>query len=352
MNLHPRTWMAWVAAAAVVAMIARNPIYSVIILVVSRMVILAQERQDERSPLLSWRVSLLVLLFSTAYSAFFVHGGRTVLVVLPDWPLVGGPVTAEAAADGLRNGLVLLALLSVFGAMNAAVRVGDLVRLIPVALQDLGVVVLIAITYVPETRRHLDRIREAQAIRGHQLGGLAEWRPVIIPLLVGGLERAMQLAEAMVARGYGATSTLEQSRSERLALLAALSLGLVGWLASFWVGWPGWLLLGVGGAVVAALLRRRGERQPRTHYRVTTWRRADTLALVAAVTAVLVVVVPLPFSDSASLVYVPYPRLSLPPFDWLIGLGLAALGLPALLAPRGGDSPDRLLTTEHYYGSD
>ena len=47
-----------------------------------------------------------------------------------------------------------------------------------------------AITYVPETARHFQRIREAQAIRGHRLRGLRDWRPIVIPLLVGGLERA------------------------------------------------------------------------------------------------------------------------------------------------------------------
>ena len=66
------------------------------------------------------------------------------------------------------------------------VPTAELAGLTPTALYELGLVLLVAITYVPETARHFQRIREAQAIRGHRLRGLRDWRPIVIPLLVGG----------------------------------------------------------------------------------------------------------------------------------------------------------------------
>ena len=81
----------------------------------------------------------------------------------------------------------------------------------PRAFYDLGVVVLIALTYVPQTMQQWQRIREAQAIRGHRWRGVRDWQPLVIPLFIGGLERAMALAEAMVARGYGATARRQQN---------------------------------------------------------------------------------------------------------------------------------------------
>ena len=35
------------------------------------------------------------------------------------------------------------------------------------------------------------RIREAQAVRGHRVQGIRDWLPIVVPLLVSGLERAM-----------------------------------------------------------------------------------------------------------------------------------------------------------------
>jgi len=58
-----------------------------------------------------WRFGLTVVTFSTFYNALLTHFGSTVLVTLPRaLPLVGGPVTLEAAAFGATRGLALWTL--------------------------------------------------------------------------------------------------------------------------------------------------------------------------------------------------------------------------------------------------
>ncbi|HUS94123.1 MAG TPA: energy-coupling factor transporter transmembrane component T [Patescibacteria group bacterium] len=336
MIMNARAWVVWVGAAMVATMVAQNPLYSLTILMAALVVSQNFGRQDNGFRLPIGRISLFVVAFSAVYTALFVHEGTTILFELPDWPLIGGAITLEALVEGASNGLVLVALLAIFAALNAIVPVSELVRLVPGALHDLGVVILVAVTYVPETRRQLTRIRQAQEIRGHQLSGVRDWQPIVVPLLVGGLERSMRLAETMVARGYGATTHKNSSTGERLLLVLGLVAALTGWLLVLWLGWPGWLLLASGLLAVVVILVRRGRAIRRTRYRVEVWSRRDILLVTVAIVALLAVLVPWSWVDQSSLAYSPFQTVSLPPYDLFIGLALASLALPAFLATRKG----------------
>jgi energy-coupling factor transport system permease protein len=218
----------------------------------------------------------------------------------------------------------------------------ELTRLMPAAFRDLGLVLLIAVNYVPETRRHLRRIQDAQAIRGHELRGLRDWRPLVVPLLVGGLERAMRLSETMVARGFGSTNHEPSRPVEQLVLIGGLLAAVAGWLIVVWRGGAGWLLLLVGVAAIGAVLLGRGRRARRSNYRRQPWRRIDVALTGTAILALAVVAFPWSFVDQGTLAWTPYPRLSLPPLDWLVVLALGGLALPALLVALGEpeEAPD------------
>jgi energy-coupling factor transport system permease protein len=322
--LDARAWLIWLLATAVSTMLIRNPLYLIIVLLAVQVVAVMCGGRGTAVRFSLWRIGLTILLFSTLFNFLFVHVGATVLWRWPlSWPYIGGAMTVEAAVFGVINGLVLLTLLATFLAFNTIVPVSDLVRLIPAAFRDLGVVLLIALTYVPETIEHWQRIREAQAIRGHQVKGIRDFRPIFIPLLIGGLERAMALAEAMVSRGYGATMTVERPLGTRLGLLAGLLLGLSGWLLSFWLGWWGWLLLGLGLALLVGLIWHMGRGVRRTHYQPWRWSWRETLV---AGTAVLPLFALWRWGETA--VYTPYFTITLPLFDPLLGLLLLAFIFP------------------------
>jgi hypothetical protein len=141
----------------------------------------------------------------------------------------------------------------------------------------------------------------------------------------------MGLAEAMVSRGFGATSDTRQPLSVQLLLIAGLLLALVGWVFTFWVDWLGWLLLVAGVSVVATLLLRIGRSTPYTRYRPRKWTRADTIVLAAIGLSLLLVFVPLPFVNQLTLAYVPFPALSVPAFDPVIGLALLLFLVPVFV---------------------
>ena len=330
-GVDARRWLIWLVAVATVTMVARNPLYTLLILLVIQVVETTSTPGVARRPLSLARLAPFILGFSVLFNLLFVHIGQTVLFRLPaEVPLLGGPITFEAFVYGLQNGLLLLALLALFTAFNRIVPTGELVRLAPRAFRDLGVVVLIAITYVPETARHLQRIREAQAIRGHRLRGVRDWQPVVIPLLVGGMERAMNVAESMVARGYGAPHAQPQRGGLLAALVGGLLLFFAGWLLALWLGWPGLLLLTLSTLWLVAVIWRAGRSVTHTRYRPHKWGWDDTLVAAGTLAACLLIALRAHFAAGV-LGYTPYPLFQLPSFDPVVGLGLFLLAAPALL---------------------
>lgn len=337
---NPKSWLIWFGAIIVIAMVTRNPLYALILLAISWLASATQGNNHNALKLPLGRVAVIILFFSIVYNALFVHAGDHVLLTLPQWPLIGGAITMEAIVDGARNGLMLLTLLVVFVAFNAVIPVSDLVRMTPPALKDIGVVILVAITYVPETRRQLIRIREAQAIRGHELHGLRDWRPVLVPLLVAGFERSLRLSETMVARGYGSVGTEHHGGGKRAALLISVISVLAGWvllLAGFIVGWV--LIIGsILFVIIIALSENREIR--RTKYRIHTWHLGDWLLVVAAAISFALVFIPITGVDRSTLSYSPYQSLALPEFDPIIGLALGLLAIPVLINLRSFKSTD------------
>jgi len=332
--LDARTWLAWALTVLVAASLARNPLYGLLLLFITWVVYALCSSQQSRSAAFSpVRLALWMILFAIIFNGLTVHLGDTVLFRLPAWlPLLGGTITLEALIYGVTNGLALAAILSGFATINRVIPLRDLVQVTPRAFHEAGVVLSIALTFIPQTTRSLTRIREAQAVRGHRLRGLRDWLPIVVPLLVNGLERSMGLAEAMVARGYGATA--DQAHPRRLQAL--LSLGLLmllgGWGSRLFFPtwrWPASLLMLGGAALVIIAAWLTGRTVQRTSYRPHRWTVWDGLALAGCALTLAVVVLPLPGLERASLGYSPYPRATLPAFDIWIGLGLLGLLAPA-----------------------
>jgi energy-coupling factor transport system permease protein len=334
--MHITAWLLWIAGILAAALSTRNPLYLLVLLLLAQTVSgrFAQLR-GRAAPVWLWRFSLFVIPVSAAFNALTVHIGDTVLFVIPgSIPLLSGPVTLEALAYGAINGLVVVTMISIFSVISSAIPSSELVRATPRAFQSLGITAGIALNFIPQTARRLRDVREAQAVRGHQVKGLRDWLPLWLPLLMGGLEQSMQLSEAMVARGFGAAHGRASPLRTRGLLFAGLALILAGWLLRFSAA-PEPVALGAmlagGGAIVAGLwLANRAV--PHTTYRERPFTRWDALASAASLLAGVVFAVALPFINRATLYYTPYPQLSPPGFEPL--LGAAMLGwLAPLLSP-------------------
>jgi energy-coupling factor transport system permease protein len=334
--LHPLSWALWWLAGVTLLSITRNPFYLLFILIwigvigtTVRLVGLTTYRSPLTSP---WRFGLFVIPATMLINALNVHIGVTVLWRLPaSIPLIGGPITLESLTYGMLNGLVLTAIYALVVLINQVLSVRAIVGLVPRVYYPLAVVITIALTFAPLTVRQLQVIREAQAVRGQQLRRLRDYYPLVLPLLLSGLERALQLAEAMTARGFANHPRQPNSFPLRLSLLGGL-LAIVGGLALQLTrpsSTSGNWLIGAGAAVLLSGFCWIGHHQPRTVYRPTPFRFGDWLVIGSAMATIGIFLAP--WLDRTSLFYYPYPALSLPTFHPLYGLATWGLLSPAFV---------------------
>ncbi len=337
---HPVAWLAWLAAAALPALSTRNPLYLSLTLMA---VIVTQVALDRGSPLArNWntfvRFGVWLWLLTIPFTALTSHYGAIVLFNLPQtWPILGGPITLEALLYGLTGGLALVTLLLIFAVFNVAVDQARLLRMTPGFVYQMGVVAGIAVAFVPQMVASWQAIREAQQVRGHKVRGVRDLLPLILPLLVTALERAMQLAESMEARGFGGQAIVASSGRRLLhqgALLAGLgALGAGFAISGFWParGQFAGLLMALGAACLVWSFWDQGRRMRRTRYQRWTWRRVDRVVLAVALIG-LVGWAAVWLLQSQWLFYYPYPPYSpWPAFNPLLAVLIALLALPGVL---------------------
>lgn len=334
---QPWAWVSWLIATLVILSITRNPLYLVLILMCVLFVglTLRQAGSDIPRPFSLWKLAGWIILLATLFNALTSHYGATVLFTIPGrLPLISWSVTLEALVYGATNGLVLTGMLASFTVLNLALPVRDLISLIPRAFFPMAVVTSIAVTYLPTTLRQFQQIREAQAVRGHQMRTLRDWLPLLMPLLVGGLEHAMQLAEAMTARGFASIKPVSggQQVYPRISMFLGLVLLALGWIVQLSdAGVSGLALILSGALFILGGLWYLGRQSPRTTYHRQAWGWQDWLTMIAATFVLSFCLLPVPGMIRQTLYYEPYPSLTLPPFSPVLGAAMLGLLTPGLL---------------------
>lgn len=341
-TFHPLAWLAWLAAAALPALSTRNPLYLSLILLAVAITYVALGRRNPVAR--SWgafvRLGAFLWLLTIPFTMLTSHGGTIVLFRLPRaWPIIGGAITLEAFLYGFTGGLALIALLLIFAAFNVAVDQARLLRLTPGFLYQAGVVAGIAVAFVPTMVATWQEIREAQQVRGHRVRGVRDLLPLILPLLVTALERAMNLAGSMEARGFGGQVVAASGRqrlAHQLALLSGLSLvGLGLAINAFWseLQVAGYAQVAGGLALMLWSFWDVGSRSRRTRYHRWPWTRLDRVMVFVGGSGALAWLA-LMLLRPDWLHYYPYaPYSPWPTFNPLVGLVLLFLAAPGLLLP-------------------
>ncbi|HID35303.1 MAG TPA: energy-coupling factor transporter transmembrane protein EcfT [Anaerolineae bacterium] len=362
-GFHPYAWTLWLVGSMAAVLLTRNPFYLAILLAAAGFLFAtlarraAHEGGDATKRPMTWgmvvRLALFLWGFAILFNALTVHVGERVLFVLPpSWPLIGGPITLEALIYGFITGLNFVALILIFAIYNSALGPQTVLRMIPGFAYQTGVAVSIAIAFIPQTLIAWNDIREAQRLRGHRVKGLSDFLPLFVSLLSYGLDRAIQLAESMDARGFGGRP-LPASRRETWLIRGSAILGLFLLLMglatkSYYraASWPGLVMLTLGAALMGLSLWRSGRRTWRTRYRRWRWRPRDA-ALAAGSGLFLAAIILLTWFASQTLFYYPYPPYPLlPDFNPLLGLLFILPLLPALLLPPAPRSDIRDLRSE------
>jgi energy-coupling factor transport system permease protein len=228
MNAAPAA--ALLAALAVAALLATQ-LWSVGLIAAVLLVVSLRAPAQRRWPYLIGTLTTALLFI--VITPFVEVVGTHVLWSGPTVPVLG---TLDISTEELRNGLfqgLRLAAVGLAFAVYALLLDHD--RLLASAgwVRRSTVAVALATRLVPLLERDARDLRVALRGRGVELGPIRQ----LSPLLAGSLERGLNLAEAMEARGYGRSG---RSRAplppwrmrDRLALVAAVAVVVVGalWL--------------------------------------------------------------------------------------------------------------------------
>ena len=348
-SLHPVAWWLWAAGLAICAMRTNNPFLLALIGAVACVVVSARRSSApwSRSIAFFLRVGLLVIAIRIVIEILFGQRGVPghVLFTLPEVPLpswavavsIGGPVTLESILNAFVLGLQLAVILLCFGAANSLASPYRLLRSLPAVLYETGVAVTVALSFTPELVQSIGIVRQARRQRGIPTKGLRGMRGVAVPVLESALDRSLQLATSMDARGYGRRISLGKT-SRRLAsgvtvgglLLVAVGVyGVIDGGSLFGLGLP---VLAVAAVLCGVGLAVGGRRTARSRYRPDPWRQPEWIVAGSGLAALVAMSV-------AGALDVPgltisFSPLAFPSIPLLPVVGILIALAPAIAAPN------------------
>lgn len=357
--LHPFAWWGWALALAVAASSTTNPLFLAALMAVAALVTLSRRGSNPwaQSFKLYLILAAFIVVLRVVFRIFFGGGdGPTILFTLPEVPLPGwvrgirllGPVSLESLLSGLYDGARLATIVVCIGAANSLANPKKLLASLPGALYELGTIMVVAVSALPQLGESVQRVVRARRLRAAPAGRrrrdrLRAVETIIVPVLSDALERSLALAASMDVRGYGrsgASSGRDRGLGLTLGILSIMALSV--WAFRFLAGSPDVRVLGLplvstlillaGLAAAALALRVSGRTVRRTQYRPIRWAGAETLTVACGIAVAGIVSLVASRGDASTL----YPAIS--PFTWptLTPPLLAALivgALPAFATP-------------------
>ena len=211
---HPYTWWIWSLAIAISVVRFDNPYCAIAAIALVGFVVMSQREDAPWGKSFYWTLKIAIWILTVRTLIGVTIGvpipGTTIFTLprmpLPDWMpgiRVGGAVTAERLASALSEGLIICAIIVIFGAASSLTSPHRLLRVLPVHIYEFATAVVIATSVLTQLVTSVARIRQAQRLRGQSTKGISSYRRLAIPLLEESLARSLDLAAAMDARGYG-----------------------------------------------------------------------------------------------------------------------------------------------------
>lgn len=319
-------WLLWATLLALTVSATRNPFYLGLALTAVLSVWVAVDatrplgRAAPRFPLAA---GFVLLAWSSAVNGLLAHIGDRVIVRLPPWPVVGGPVTLNAVVYGALTGLALATILIGVSLLHVVLDRRQALRLVPSDHRLLATTLAIALnalpTFAAAARDALDAIR----VRGIEQQPFARLAAVLTAVLGRGMDYSLAVAETLEVRGFAARESSLGARVGTAALLGGALLAVGGTMG----GSSTLVTLGFAALMLAT-----------TYAAVRSWPGLRTLpwpwparvVLLCFGLAALGFVLSLrnPASD---LAYSPYPTMRWPTFSPVSGTVYLALALPALV---------------------
>lgn len=211
---HAGVWLVWALAAGACVQLAASPVYVALVIGIAALAVSAHARPGPYARAFPILVSVGVFfaIVRMILTVATTHGLGHVLFTTPRFALpemlggftVGGTVELSVMLQSLGEGFAIVGMMAVFGAFNGVVTHSELVQSTPRAFYEVGLIVVVALAFVPSTLAAIGDVRDADRAR---TGGRAVRRGRLlrqaVPILELGMERAVTLAESMDSRGFG-----------------------------------------------------------------------------------------------------------------------------------------------------
>lgn len=343
--LHALTWLLWAIAAAASVQLAPSPVYVALVIVVALLVVEAHRLDTTLSKAFPVLVGLGVVfaVLRVVLTTLTTHGGAAsdVWFTLPSGQLprvlggftVGGTIEGQVVLQSAGQAFAVVGILAAFGAFNAVAAHHELLQSAPRAFHEPGLIVTVALAFVPSVMRAVSDAREADRARtGGRVVRRGRLVRLTVPIVESGLERALALAESMDSRGFARNAP---GRGEQaagwLGLASMLALGaafvaLVGRASTLALAAG---LAGLVGLAVAVLISSRAAAPSR--YRPRRAARADVVVAVTAMAAPGGLSLLSALGDT-TLSWAPYP-IRFPPLSFGAVACLALLAAPVVVRP-------------------
>lgn len=246
-QFHPAVWWLWSLVLAIDLARANSSLSTFISLGFMTVLVLTAAPQSPWSGSfwVALKLGVWIILVRVLISVLVgvPYPGRTIFTLpqlsFPSWMAgihLGGAVTAERLSITFHEAFVMAGVIACFGVASSLTSPHQVLRSIPVMLYEFGVAVVIATTLIPQFVAAVQRIRQAQKLRGQEKKHLRNWQRIAIPLLEESLARALNLAAAMDSRGYGFSRKRSHYRKAPwrfgeyvLALICAITLFTPTW---------------------------------------------------------------------------------------------------------------------------
>jgi energy-coupling factor transport system permease protein len=351
---HAITWLVWAVAAAWSIQLAPNPLDVLVVIAIAWLVVTVHGGHGPFArafPVLVW-LAVGFGLMRVVLTAATTHASEHILFTTPSFTLpevlggftVGGDVNSTILLQAVAESLVVVGIIAVFGAFNAVVSHYELVQLAPRAFHELGLVVVVALAFVPSTITAVHDVGEADRARtGGRVVRRGRLLRRMVPVLESGLERAVTLSESLDSRGFGyGGATVRERGAGWVGTVSLLALG-GGFVALVARENTLAIVLGIAGAVgLFAAVRIAAGGARRVAYRRRRMTPADWWCSGASALAPMALAA-LSIAGDDTLVWTVSP-LRWPSLGLLPLLALGALLAPVLLPPPLPARPRRPAT--------
>jgi energy-coupling factor transport system permease protein len=238
-------------------------------------------------------VVLLRLLFRIVFN--LADASTDVVITLPSLSIdlgfgnsihLLGAVSTLSIHAALVDGFRLAAIILSIGMANSLANPRKLLRATPGALYEVATAISIAINLAPQLITSLKLVRRARGLRGHSKG-IKALTGIVIPVLEDTIDKSMQLAASMSARGFGRKTNRNSTQLLLARIATALTLILLTVGVAMLLFSPAQqfvdLIVIIAGFVSAGVtLRLSSTRTTRTKYIVQRWRLGDAIVIASS----------------------------------------------------------------------